>query len=175
MWWALEGLAVETTTSLSETRNICSQHENNEGLSDQANRKWGTDGSGRLIEDWNEWQLCFDNWHYGFHYFLGPSLYCGKRLLNARANWQVYTTAWQMYTPNVECRTTKKKTWICLVIFCIILAWIYSKLSKIQKLTKQCTDCEIHGSWLKDAFINDQCLHFVSSLLSNIQHYLLSF
>ena len=25
--------------------------------------------------------------------FLGPSLYCGKRLLNARANWQVYTTA----------------------------------------------------------------------------------
>ena len=23
----------------------------------------------------------------------GPSLYCGKRLLNARANWQVYTTA----------------------------------------------------------------------------------
>ena len=105
----------------------------------------------------------------------GPSLYCGKRLLNARANWQVYTTAWQMHTPNVECRTTKKKTWICLVIFCIILAWIYSKLSKIQKLTKQCTDCEIHGSWLKDAFINDQCLHFVSSLLSNIQHYLLSF
>ena len=25
--------------------------------------------------------------------FWGPSLYCGKRLLNARANWQVYTTA----------------------------------------------------------------------------------
>ena len=28
-----------------------------------------------------------------FKTFLGPSLYCGKRLLNARANWQVYTTA----------------------------------------------------------------------------------
>ena len=25
--------------------------------------------------------------------FWGPSLYCGKRLLNARGNWQVYTTA----------------------------------------------------------------------------------
>ena len=24
--------------------------------------------------------------------FWGPLLYCGKRLLNARANWQVYTT-----------------------------------------------------------------------------------
>ena len=25
--------------------------------------------------------------------FWGQSVYCGKRLLNARANWQVYTTA----------------------------------------------------------------------------------
>ena len=25
--------------------------------------------------------------------FWGPSLYCGKRLLNTRGNWQVYTTA----------------------------------------------------------------------------------
>ena len=80
MWWALQGLAVETTTSLSETRNICSKHENNEGLSDQANRKWGTDGSGRLTEDWNEWQLCFDNWHYGFHYFLGTIALLRKKI-----------------------------------------------------------------------------------------------
>ena len=109
--------------------------------------------------------------------FWGPSLYCVKKLLNALANWQVYTTAWQMYMPNVhvECRTRKKKTRIFLVIFCIILTWIYSKLPKIQKFTKKCTDCEIHGSWLKDAFINDQYLHFVSSLLSNIQHCNVSF
>ena len=72
-----------------------------------------------------------------------------------------------MYTPNVECRTRKKHEF-CLVIFFIILTWIYSKLPKIQKLTKNCTDCEIHGLWFKDAFITDEYLHFVSSLLSNI-------
>ena len=43
--------------------------------------------------------------------FWGLSLYCGKRLLNAQENWQVYTIVCQMYTPNVhvECRARKKK------------------------------------------------------------------
>ena len=76
--------------------------------------------------------------------------------------------------PNVERRTRKKHESV-LVISCIILTWIYGKLPKIQILTKKFPDCKIHGSWLKDAFINDQCLHFVSSLLLNIPYsYLIS-
>ena len=39
---------------------------------------------------------------------------------------------------------------------------------KSKKNTKKCSDCKIHGSWLKDAFRNDQYLHFIPSLLSNI-------
>ena len=83
--------------------------------------------------------------------------------------WQVYAIARQLYTPNVERRTRKKHESV-LVISCIILTWIYGKLPKIQILTKKFPDCKIHGSWLKDAFINDQYLHFVSSLLSNIPY-----
>ena len=50
------------------------------------------------------------------------------------------------------------------VTFCIILARIYSKLPEIQKITKKYPDCNIHGSWLKDVFKNDQyyfCTLFV--------------
>ena len=46
---------------------------------------------------------------------------------------------------------------------------------KSKILTKKFPDCKIHGLWLKDAFINDQCLHLVSSLLLNIPYsYLIS-
>ena len=135
-----------------------------EGSSDKANTKWGTHRPDRLTENWNRWQnycaLITDIM--AFVTFRGPSR---KNLLNAWAKWQVYATARQFYTPNVECRTRK----------CIILTWIYSKLPKIQILTKKFPDCKIHGSWLKDAFINEECLHFVTSLLSNIQHCFLSF
>ena len=86
----------------------------------------------------------------------------------------MYAIARQLYMPNVERRTRKKHESV-LVISCIILTWIYGKLPKIQILTKKFPDCKIHGSWLKDAFINDRCLHFVSSLLLNIPYsYLIS-
>ena len=68
---------------------------------------------------------------------------------------------------NVKCRTRKKKPESILVVFCIILAWIYGKLPKIPKITKKCCDCNIHGSWLKDAFKNDQYLNFIRSFLLN--------
>ena len=104
----------------------------------------------------------------------GPSLYWGKNSLKEWAKWQVYVIARQLYTPNVERRTRKKHESV-LVISCIILTWIYGKLPKIQILTMKFPDCKIHSSWLKDAFINDQCLHFVSSLLLNIPYsYLIS-
>ena len=61
----------------------------------------------------------------------------------------------------------EKKHESILVAFCIILAWIYGKLPKIPKITKKCPDCDIHGLWLKDAFKNDQYLHFIRSFLSN--------
>ena len=61
----------------------------------------------------------------------------------------------------------EKKHESILVVFCIILAWIYGKLPKIPKITKKCPDCDIHGLWLKDAFKNDQYLHFIRSFLSN--------
>ena len=102
--------------------------------------------------------------------FRGLSLHRGKNLLNVQAKWWVYETAWQMYSPNVECKTRKWHESF-LVIFCIILTWIYSKLTKIQKTTEKGPDCEIHGLWLKDVFRKDQYkLHFTRSLLSNIQH-----
>ena len=103
--------------------------------------------------------------------FTGLSLHRGKNLLNVQAKWWVYETSWQMYSPNVECKTRK---WLesFLVIFCVILTWIYGKLTKIQQITEKCPDCEIHGSWLKDVFRNDQYkLHFTHSLMSNIRHY----
>ena len=70
-----------------------------------------------------------------------------KNLLNTWAKQQVCATMWWMYTPNVE----------------------------REKITKKCPDCNIHGSWLKDVFKNDQYLHFICSLLSKKWHHLLSF
>ena len=103
--------------------------------------------------------------------FRGLSLHRGKTFLNVQAKWWVYETAWQMYSPNVECKTRKWHESF-LVIFCVILTWIYSKLTKIQKTTEKCPVCEIDGLWLKDVFRKDQYkLHFTRSLLSNIRHY----
>ena len=103
--------------------------------------------------------------------FRGLSLHRGKNLLNVQAKWWVYGTACQMYSPNVECKTRKWHESF-LVIFCIILTWIYSKLTKIQKTTEKCPDCEIHGLWLKDVFRKDKYkLHFTRSLLSNIHYF----
>lgn len=62
-------------------------------------------------------------------------------------------TMLRMYMLNVE--QEKKKHESVLFIFCIILAGI----------------CKNHGSWLKCVFRNDQYLHFIHSLLLNVQHY----
>ena len=79
--------------------------------------------------------------------------------------------------PNVEFWMWKKtKHESILVIFCIILTWIYGKLPKIPKIyTKKFPDCNIHGSCLKDAFKNDQYLHFIRLLLSNMTFLFLLF
>ena len=106
--------------------------------------------------------------------FRGLSLYRGKKLLNARAKWLVYATIRRIYTPNVKCRTRKKHESI-LVIFCFILTWVYCKLPKIPKITKKCPNCDILGLWLKDAFRNDQYLHFIHTLLSNWYDIIFSF
>ena len=63
---------------------------------------------------------------------------------------------WRMY---------RKKHESVSAIFCISLAWIYGKLPKIQKITKKCSDCKIHGLWLKDAFRNDQYTRICTSFL----------
>ena len=69
----------------------------------------------------------------------------------------------------------EKKHESLFVIYCIILAWIYGELAKIEikkkkKVTKKCPDCDIYSSWLKDASRNDQYGNFFLSLLSNITH-----
>ena len=96
--------------------------------------------------------------------FRGLWLYRGKNLLNAPAKWLVYTTIRRIYTPNGKCRTRKKHESI-----------LDCKLPKIPKITKKCPDCDILGLWLKDAFRNDQYLHFIHTLLSNWYDIIFSF
>ena len=96
--------------------------------------------------------------------FRGPSPCRRKNLPNAQAKWRVYAT-WRMYTKYIECRMTKKHDYKFIsVIFCIILASIYSELPhKIQKVTKKCPDW-VHGLLLKDVvFRNDQFLQLKDS------------
>ena len=45
-----------------------------------------------------------------------------------------------------KCQMWNDKKTYCLVIYCIILAWNYGKLTKITKITKKCSDYYIvHG------------------------------
>ena len=74
-----------------------------------------------------------------------------------------------MYTSDVESITQKNEP--ILAIFCIILAWVYGKLPKIQK---KCPDCEIHGLRLKDTLRSDLYLRFIRSLLLNDIYYFFS-
>ena len=97
----------------------------------------------------------------------------GKNLLNARAKWRVYATAWRMYTPNVECKT-RKKNMIFLKLFSVLFSlestvnWLKSKKVQRNVLTAKFMVCGL----VKDVFRNDQHkLHFTCSLLLNIQHY----
>ena len=55
-----------------------------------------------------------------------------------------------MSTPNVECRTRKKK-WICLVTFCIILVRIYGILTctwNVKKPPKKIVSNYLNGAFL---------------------------
>ena len=71
------------------------------------------------------WSLS-KNW--AFVTFRGPWLYRVKNFLNARVKWWVYATTWQIYAPNLECRTRKKTINLFHLFSVLFLLELYTVL-----------------------------------------------